>query len=176
MKKLLLLTALLIPGFAQAQFIKQSKSVQVSFAPDTAAYSAGDSVGGDLVFEKILCGRTKRGIVRGVTIADTEKQDVDYDLICKTAAFAASSVVDNSAFTPTDTELLTLMPPITLTDLYSFADNGMLSLSSLSSVVRSSTADSTSGEGNLYCALVTGGAPDWAAAQTVAVTITVECD
>lgn len=184
MRSLLLIFGILVPACAFGQVPHRDvRVITVTPVVDTNQYAAGDDIGGIMTFTGLLCGPTKTGLVESVTITDKNNQAVEYDVVIfsanptsSTSTCPSSGICDQQAFKPADADLAYLNPFINIqsTDRSSFSDNGMSSLSSLKSTIKSNTTGSD--PGNAYVALVTRGTPTYATASDVSLRIAVSCD
>jgi len=171
----LIAVILLVASPAVAQIRAENVNrVVASCTPDTAIYASGDSVCGVMTFPSIL-GSQMKGFIIEAQVSDTQSQNVAYDVKCKSRPFLGT-VTDQLAFDPTDAELPLLLGVSILTsDQYTYSDNAEESVSGTKNYIYSDTPNATSPtRGNIVCALITRGTPDWDASQTIALTLTVE--
>lgn len=184
MRSLLFFIVLIVPlsAFGQTPH-RDVRVITVTPVVDTSQYASGDDIGGIMTFTGLLCGPTKTGTVESIVITDKNNQAVEYDVVIfssnptsSTTTCPISGICDQQAFKPTDADLAYVNPFINIqsTDRSSFSDNGMSSLSSLRSTIKSNSTGSETG--NAYVALVSRGTPTYATAGDVSVRIAVGCD
>lgn len=177
-------------GVASAQpAIYQTKYVSVTPVVTVGAYSTKATVGngpvgsdtagvGVLKFTNITCPSSQKGSFTSVMISDAADNAVEYVVWpFRSLPTNVSGLSNGAAFDPSDTVLRTIgLPPIDLatTDHFSANDNGMSSLSSLSSNAFSSTPGIL--PSSLYVSLQVIGTPTYAAANDVTVTLGFRCD
>lgn len=171
-----LLALLFVPGLAFAQSRTETKYISVTpTVTASSAYTAKDSVGGLMTFSNVSClGRTK-GRVNSVMISDKADQSVEYDVVLFKSS-PAGTVTNKSAFDPADADLALMLPVINLRtqDHFSWNDNGISSISSLSSGAVSSSGDGL--PGTIYAAIVTRGTPTYASTSDITLTLGFVCD
>jgi hypothetical protein len=130
----------------------------VTFAPDSAIYGAGDSIGGALSFD-IGASATGGGTIDTLLIADNEgigaagalwifKQDL------------ATPVADNDAFAPVFADFAKLLTVITIP---SYVTVNSMKVATLADINDSFKVDG----GKLIGYLVPSGTPDWAASKSI---------
>ena len=69
----------------------------------TAAYSANDAVGALVELTEVVEVAAKGIIITGISLIDTDKQDVEMNLVFFNAA--PTGIADNAAFAPTGADL-----------------------------------------------------------------------
>lgn len=144
--------------------------VKITVTPtvDTSAYAAGDAISTGLTFADAGATGVLTGRIREVVVSDASAQGVNLELNCSNIDAAAS--VDQAAFDPTDAQLSSFIKPIPIYIHTSFNDNGLSSSGDIN--VPYGPLASTS----MDCFLVARGAPTYAAATDVSVTLTIERD
>lgn len=172
MKRLLLILIALSGATTAAA---QSRSVTVTpTVTASSAYTAKDAVGGVMDFSGFRC--PGEGFeVNGVKITDKADQAVTYDLVLFTEQ-PAGTFTDHGAFDPADADLALMLPVLELSSTgthFSFADNGVSSLSSLASSGKSTAFYSSSRK--LFGALMTTGTPTYATTSDLSVTVYLTC-
>lgn len=180
MKLIRLLLAVLLfsaPAWAQESISRVQQSwIAVTPIVDTGgAYSAKDDIGGLLTFTNIVCKNSRTVTIHSVMITDKSDNAVDYDVELFQSNPSTSTITDQAAFDPSDTDLYTkMLPTVTLSSTqthYSYNDNGKSSLSSLASGAFVVTAGAP-----IYAALVSRGTPTYTAASDVTVLLGVTCN
>jgi hypothetical protein len=154
--------------------LNDTRTVSVTPTVDTLIYAAKDCIGGLLTFPNIISSRSRCGIIRAVTITDRSDNAVAYELVVFKSQ-PTGTFTDQAPFDPADADLPLISPVISIPSAnhYSFNDNGVSSVSGLSSIVVSDTASANTGNMTLYACLITRGTPTYANAADVTVTITV---
>lgn len=177
MKRLLFLL-LCFPILASADTRSDVRFISRTPTVDTSIYAAKDNIGGVLEFAGLTCPGTKTGSIVGLMLSDKSDNAAEYDIVFfRTAVSASSNINDQAAFDPSDTDLATNMLPVVnleTTDHFSFNDNGISSLSSLSSRAWSTTT--TFAGGTIYAAIVSRGTPTYAGTADLTLTLIFQCD
>ena len=150
------------------QYIQEAPTVTAG------AYSAGDAVGGLLVFRNVSFeggGRSRRTSPKGsatildsVVIVDRASQDVQLDLVLFSEEFTPTA--DNGAFDPSDADLLNCIGVVKVSDYSAFNDNSIATKSAIGLPIHLTNAS-----GNLFGQLVTRGTPTYVAITDIAVRI-----
>ncbi len=141
---------------------------QQALTVGTAAYTAADVVGGLITFPVGI----KHGIIRSLLITDAAAQSEPFTLYLYNAE--PSTIADDANFAPTIADLNKLITTVTI----GTAD--WTETNSLDWCVFGGHEDTAmeqyfeATDGNLYAYLVAGDTPDFAAADDVTVTITVQ--
>ncbi len=176
----ILSTLLLFVDVAFAQFV-QTRIVSASpTVSTTPAYTAGDAVGGLMTFSNACLSRTGKGEIRGVTVLDKAAQGQDLDLIVfsrnpTSAGGGTTTVTDNAAFDPADTDLSRIAKIIPVTTHKALADNGVSQAANVSySIACDKTVVSTTGQLPFYGVLVARNAGTLQYAATTDITVQVE--
>lgn len=139
-----------------------SKSAQPTV--DTAAYAAGDAVGGLLTFAGIARGGGAVVEIVQVVVTDLAKQNAPLDLVLFDRAFTPTT--DNTPFDPADADLPNLVGILNVVaaDYASFNDNSA-AIKKVSVFCKPNTAD-------LFGQLVARGTPTYAAATDLQIKLT----
>lgn len=133
MRKLMLALALLIPQGAVADEIIKHQTAEVCVTPTLATagtYAAGGVIGDEMTFSGLVRKYAKGATVTGVTItseADAAGNNAFDQTLHIFHTTVAGTTTDNSAFDPTDADLLAKACRVVITaadDCDSFADNG----------------------------------------------------
>ena len=130
----------------------------VTFTPDAAAYSAGDSIGGALTFD-VSDSATGMGVINNLLVADNEgigaagalwlfKQDL------------ATPIADNAAFAVAFADLANLITVLTLPAYVTISTFKEALLEDINTVFEVSG-------GKIIGYFVPSGAPDWAASKSI---------
>jgi hypothetical protein len=134
---------------------------------DTSAYGAGDLAGTLLTFTvpPAYLGGFR---LEAVTITDLDKQSAALDLVFFSAGLVNSTLTDNAAFDPHDTDLLTYLGHVSVpaANYTAFNDSSAATLKDIALAIN------PPGTGLLYAVLVSRGTPTYAASSLrVALTI-----
>jgi hypothetical protein len=128
------------------------------------AYTAGDAVGGQIVFKEALNDKSFSGIIQDLIIIDDAGQDVDLELWIFNRTFTA--IADNAAGAFSEADLENLVGVISTADgaWYESGTPSAATVRNLGLVVKGLGRD-------LFCQLVTRGTPTFAATDDVTVKI-----
>ena len=145
-------------------------TISVSLTGTAGAYSANDVNGGLITFPGAFDANTGKGVLTSVYILDKAATGTNKTLHLFNAS--VTSIADNAAFDPTDTELLTnYIGAVPITTHDAFADNGVSYADGLAKPVYN-LAGSTA----LYAYLVEDSTPTYASTTDVAVKISITRD
>lgn len=176
MKRLLLGLLLLLPTLVHAQYPATS-FVSATPTVDTSAYATGELIGGKLTFTLALRQQTGTGYITSVRVTDKAAQSVDLELVLFSQDPTGTTFTDQSAFDPADADLTKMIAVVSLgsTSRFNFNDNGVKYVGSLAIPVEGKTSAGAY-QRVIYGALVSRGAPTFAAAEDVTVTLGVSQD
>lgn len=148
-------------------------STLISATPTVTAsgiYAAKDAIGGIMSFANAARTSADGGVLESVTIVDKAQQMAAMDLVLFNAS-PGGTFTDNSAFDPSDADLLTVVGvvPIVGADYFDFNDNSVAHRSGLGIIYHCAAT-------TLYGALIARGTPTYAATSDVTVTVGVVPD
>lgn len=133
---------------------------QVALTVQAAAYATGELIGGKNTL--VGAGRFKNGtgVIQSLTLVDQANQKVPIDLVVFNADPSNTTFTENGALDVADADMAKITGVISIlaSDYVSFADNAVASRQGIGQVFQSTEAD-----GDLYFALVSRGAPTYAA-------------
>lgn len=158
MKKFLALLVLFVAcGVAHAETVVTTKTVVVEAAPacDTAAYAAGELIGGKLTLSFATASSVFTGIISNVTIIDKDKEAADLDVVFFDTDPSSTTFTDQAAFDPADADLLNIICTVSVTTDVAFSDNGISYANNVNCpfITPSSTT--------IYAAIVSRGTPTY---------------
>lgn len=179
MKRLLFLVLFVacLPQSVFAQSSGQARLMTAAPTVDTNAYATGDLVGGKLTFTNVLKPITGSGYLVSVLMSDLSATAVDFDIVIFREDPTGTTFTDNAAFDIADADLPKVLAVVTLgsTSRFAFADNSIHYVGSLAIPVWG-TNSSSGITGTLYVAIISRGAPTFAAAGDVKITLGVSRD
>lgn len=175
MKKIFLLLLLVaFPSLCQAQ-VGVARFSSTTPTIDAGAYLANDLIGTLLTFSNVFREQQPSGYLVSVCITDKAAQASDMDLYILREPFSSSTVLTNNGpFDPADSDLNKIIAVVALgsTSRFSFTDNGVKCLGSLTTPVWSSGTSKRS----LYGVLVARGTPTFASTSDLTITVGVSRD
>jgi hypothetical protein len=156
----LILTAILTPviAFADTPIITFARTISVTPTINTAAYTAGDAVGGLQTLSGAGRFGVHTGVIHSVVVTDLSDQSADLDIIIFSSNPSGTTVTNNSALDIADADLSKVVCVIQVTSHASFADNGV-------SFAHGTNCVFESADGVLYAAVVARDTPTYAAAS-----------
>lgn len=130
---------------------------------DTNAYGSGDLVGTKMTFD-LSAFRAAGGnvVLESVLIRDLAKQSANLDLVLFSSDPTASTLTDNAAFDPHDTDLAAVVAVIPITTHNAYNDNGISYARNLAIPLNLDVTDASL---NLYGVLVARATPTYAASD-----------
>lgn len=136
-----------------------TKIVTPAITVDTAAYAAGDSIGGKITLTDAMRVSGGTGVLAGITLVDRANQKPALEIFLFESDPSAATITDQSAFVfSTDDTKLVAKVIVTADDWTTIDSKAVADLANLNRVV------AASGSKNLYAAIVATGTPDFAAA------------
>ena len=170
----ILLSLLVLVSSAMAE---ESRCKQYTPTVTAELYAAGESVGEELVFDKLL-DDTRGGFVTNITIYDKAAQDVDYLFVFyrEDPTDGTNTGGNNGAtYDPTDAQNLYHTCPVSITDyqVFNTNDNAILFKSNIGCSLRKTDIDS---EGDVTARLITLGTPTYASTSDITVEVCVSLD
>ena len=142
----------------------------VSPTLDTAAYGAGDLVGGKLTLTDILpAGGAPVSMLVSAVVVDQANQKAALDLVFWKSDPSGTTFTDQAALDVADADNKKIAGVVSVlaTDYVSFADNA------IATVKTSLPLFSSNGSRTLYMAVVSRGTPTYATATDMQITLTV---
>lgn len=140
------------------QAVGSSLTVTPTHTVDTAAYSAGDTVGGIITIANAFRASGKEAILQSIHILDRSNQKPTGNLLFFNASPAAATTTDNAAFVYSTDDLKEVARvPIVTADYVTINSKAVANLSNLGRQVYATTGTS------LFVVFVTDGAPDFVA-------------
>ena len=125
---------------------------------DTAAYAAGDSIGGKITLTDAMRVSGGTGVLSGITLIDRANQKPALEIFIFDSNPAAATITDQAAFVFSTDDLKVIAKIVVeAADWTTINSKATAELANLNRVVKAS------GSANLYAAIVAGGAPDFAA-------------
>jgi hypothetical protein len=145
-----------------------------TIVPDPDVYAANDIISGDsttapLSFPAVFKTNVNSGTLTDITITNSEIDGIAFDLCLFNATTTTSTVADQGPMTLTVADFQKLAGCWSVADGRAFADTEMYQARGVNSPIDAAAV-------NLFGVLRTTAAPDWAAAQTLNVCITVVQD
>jgi hypothetical protein len=135
-----------------------STIITPSITVDTAAYSAGDTVGGKITLTNALRAAGHNAVLQSIHILDRSNQKPTGSILIFNADPTAATTTDNQAFVYSTDDLKEIARiPVATADYATINSKAVANLSNLGRVL--SAASGTS----LYTVFVTDGAPDFVA-------------
>lgn len=168
------LACLLLPAVAWADPYPSTVCVSATPVADTAAYATGELIGGKLSFPGALRNQTRAGYVTSVVVLDKAAQAIDLEVELFDQDPTNTTFTDQAAFDPDDADLSKMKTPILLgsTERFSFADNSLHAIGSLSIAIGGNSSSTST----MYGALIARGAYDGESASDLTVTICISQD
>jgi len=125
---------------------------------DTAAYAAGDSIGGKITLTDAMRVSGGTGVLSGITLIDRANQKPALEIFLFDSNPAAATITDQAAFVFSTDDLKVIAKiVVAAADWTTINSKATAELANLNRVVKAS------GSANLYAAIVAGGAPDFVA-------------
>lgn len=125
---------------------------------DTAAYAAGDSIGGKITLTDAMRVSGGTGVLSGITLIDRANQKPALEIFIFDSNPAAATITDQAAFVfGTDDLKVIAKIVVEAADWTTINSKATAELANLNRVVKAS------GSAHLYAAIVAGGAPDFVA-------------
>jgi len=125
---------------------------------DTAAYAAGDSIGGEITLTDAMRVSGGTGVLSGITLIDRANQKPALEIFLFDSNPAAATITDQAAFVFSTDDLKVIAKiVVAAADWTTINSKATAELANLNRVVKAS------GSANLYAAIVAGGAPDFVA-------------
>ncbi len=165
-----ILFAVLFPLYASAQTSIETRFVSVTAVVDLAANTAGDNVGGLLTFP-LACNpaRSNTAEIRNVIIRDNDKQSADM-AVWVFNALPATTFATNTAFAPSNADLLKVDTVIPVTTHLVASTNSVSEATTQAYSVRCTAA------GTLYAAMRTTSTPTYTNASSISVMLVLVQD
>ena len=165
-----------IPGFdAQGSLytVTAEKQATVSASPtcDTSAYAAGDLIGGKLSFASASRFSGGSGRIGNVLLVDQAKQQIEADPILFGADPTGTTFTDQAAFDIADADMDKIVAVVNLAFYTAFNDNAIAQYTPPAGIPFKLTSGTT-----LYGAIVTRGAPTYAASTDLKAILTITQD
>jgi hypothetical protein len=147
----------------------KSTVVTASPACDTAAYAAGDLIGGKLTLSSVVPITAGSGIIHSVVLADQANQKSKIDVVFFNSDPSGTTFTDQAALDVADADLLKIVGVITIETFYyiAFADNAVATKTSSGLVFKLATGTT------LYACLVSRGTPTFAAATDLQLSVKI---
>lgn len=141
---------------------------------ETDAYVAGDLIGTKLSFANAVRGvgggSNETGLLQSVIITDLAKQSANLDVVFFDTNPSNTTFTDNAAFDPHDTDLLTIIVVVAVTDWKDFNDN------SIGQTLNLAIPFDLGGDTTLYAAIVSRGTPTYASTSDLTVRVGILAD
>jgi len=135
-----------------------TKIVTPTITVDTAAYAAGDSIGGKITLTDAMRVSGGTGVLSGITLIDRANQKPALEIFLFESDPSAGTITDQSAFVfSTDDTKVIAKVVVATTDWTTINSKAVADLANLNRVV------AASGSKNLYAAIVATGTPDFVA-------------
>ena len=153
--------------------VAAEKKASVSASPtcDTSAYAAGDLIGGKLSFASAVQFAAGSGRIGNVLLVDQAKQQIEVDLILFGADPTGTTFTDQAALDIADADIDKVVAVVNLAFYTAFSDNAIAQYSPPGGLPFKLASGTT-----LYGALVTRGAPTYAASTDLKAILTITQD
>ena len=147
-----------------------TKVVTVTPTVEAAAYATGELIGGKMSFAQAVRGIDlvdATGMIQSVVITDLAKQSANLDLVFFDVDPSNTTFTENSALDINDTDLLTIIGVVAITDWKDFSDNSVGIALNLAMPFGLGTG------ATIYAAIVSRGSPTYASTSDLTVRIGV---
>lgn len=136
---------------------------------DTAAYTAGDLLGGKLTLTDAVRVVGSSGIVQSIVLIDQDNEKREIDVVFFDSDPSGTTFTNNAALDVADADMAKIVGTVKITsaDYISFADNAVATRSAIG------LAFKTDGSRDLYAALVVREAPTYTATTDIALRVTI---
>ena len=125
---------------------------------DTAAYAAGDSIGGKITLSNAMRESGGTGVLSGLMLIDRSNQKPALEIFLFDSDPSAATITDNAAFVFSTDDLKVIAKIVVAsTDWTTINSTATAELANLNRMVKAS------GSRNLFAAIVATGAPDFVA-------------
>jgi hypothetical protein len=144
--------------------------IQPALTVDTSAYASGDLISKAGTVLSITSAmpadqRGRAGIIQSIGLVDQAKQSAAIDVVFFNANPTATTFTDNAAFDIDDSDMAKIIGYASITSYASFNDNSFGFVGNLAMEF------ALNGSTTLYAALVSRGAPTYAAATDLVLTV-----
>lgn len=155
--------------------VASTATVCVAITPDNdAAYTPNDVVATEdatdpLSFAAVFRSVVFSGTLNSIQITNTEPDAIGWRIVLFDADPSTSTTTDGAPLAVADADLTKIVGQVSVSDCTSYADNELCQATGIGLAIDGAAT-------GIYAALITPGAPQWAASQTVNVCLTFSQD